>query len=64
MRCLSRFLARGVSAAVVVVILAAPIAEARTRDDGPWFLSRSRIVKILKKWVGAVTGDLLSDPKP
>lgn len=64
MRRVSRFLARGVSAVVVVTILAAPIAEARTRDDGPGFLGRSRIIKILKKWVGVVSGDLMSDPKP
>ena len=64
MRRVSRFLARGVSAAVVVVLLAAPIAEARTRDDGPWYLSGSRILKVLKKWVGAVSGDLMSEPKP
>lgn len=64
MRRVSRFLARGVSAAVVVVLLAAPIAEARTRDDGPWFLSGSRILKVLKKWVGITSGDEMSVPKP
>ncbi|HVR39848.1 MAG TPA: hypothetical protein VMU84_12195 [Thermoanaerobaculia bacterium] len=64
MRYLSNFIARGVVAVAVVTILAAPIAEARTRDDDSWFLSRTRIVKFLKKLGLITTGDDLSVPKP
>jgi hypothetical protein len=63
-------LGRALSAAVVVVILAAPVSQAAVflRDDdggyGRVFGPGSRIVHTLKKWFGATIGDEMIIPRP
>ena len=61
MRRVSKGLARSLAVAVVVSVLAAPVAEARSRDS--LRDTRSKIVKIVKKWFSTIL-DELSEPKP
>lgn len=62
-------LGRGVSVAAVVVVLSVPEAQAGwfsrsgERDGGRTF-DPSRIVQIIKKFVGSIWGDELSIPHP
>jgi hypothetical protein len=68
MRQISKVLARRVSVAIVVVVLAVPFAGAATREHrDPGFEGPAprlvKVIKVVKKVIKGM-GDLLSDPKP
>lgn len=64
MRRVSQVVARGVLAGSIVVLLAVP-AQAKPREDRPWFERRiDPIVKVIKKLVVKTLGDGMSDPWP
>ena len=52
---------RGVIAAAVVVVLAAPVVEAKPTDPG-W--TPSKIVKAIKRFVVGTLGDGITVPRP
>ena len=61
---LSKVSARLLVALAVVFTLSANSAQASWLDYPERGLSRSRVVKVVKRFISSVFGDLLSDPKP
>ena len=50
--------------AVLAVLLSASTAQASLLDFPSRDIGRSRIVKLIKRFITIVTGDQMSDPKP
>lgn len=48
---------------LVAGVLSSPVYARPAGGDGPWF-TRSRIIKVITRYIGVVLGDGLSEPKP